>query len=136
MNVISDPTIITPSKNHSHHLKLSTFIVYSRSPSFRDLNFMILTTGSDYECMLSCFSCVQLFVIPWTLAHQAPLSMGFPRQEYWNGLPCPSPGDLPDPGIKPASPESPALAGGVLYRYHHLGTYKCLYNLSFSGDLH
>ena len=44
----------------------------------------------------------------WTVAHQAPLSMGFPRQEYWNVLPFPSPGDLPDPGIKP---ESPALAG-------------------------
>ena len=42
---------------------------------------------------------------------QAPLSMGFPRQEYWSGLPCPPPGDLPDPGIKSASPVSPALAG-------------------------
>ena len=40
----------------------------------------------------------------WTVAHQAPLSMGFPRQEYWSGLPFPSPGDLPDPGIKPGSP--------------------------------
>ena len=43
-------------------------------------------------------------VIPWTLAYQAPLSMGFSRQEYWSGLPFPSPGDLPDPGIKPRSP--------------------------------
>ena len=41
---------------------------------------------------------------PWTVAHQAPVSMGFSRQEYWSGLPCPSPGDLPDPGIKPQSP--------------------------------
>ena len=40
---------------------------------------------------------------PWTVAHQAPPSMGFPRQEYWSGLPCPSPGDLPNPGIKPMS---------------------------------
>ena len=48
------------------------------------------------------------FAIPWTLAHPAPLSMDFPRQEYWSGLPCPPPGDLPDPGIQPASP---ALAG-------------------------
>ena len=46
---------------------------------------------------------------PWTVVCQAPLSMGFPRQEYWSGLPFPSPGHLPDPGIKPASP---ALAGG------------------------
>ena len=51
-------------------------------------------------------------VIPWTVAHQAPLSLGFPRQEYWSGLPCPPPGDLPDPGIEPSSHTSPALAGG------------------------
>ena len=46
---------------------------------------------------------VQLFVTPWTVAHQAPPSMGFSRQEYWSGLPFPSPGDLPNPGIKPRS---------------------------------
>ena len=62
--------------------------------------------------MLSCFSHVQLFAILWTVARQVPLSMGLSRQEYWNGLSCPSPGDLPDPGIKPASLTSPALAGG------------------------
>ena len=45
----------------------------------------------------------------WTIGCQAPLSVGFPRQEYWNGLPFPSPGDLPDPGIEPASPVSPVL---------------------------
>ena len=49
-------------------------------------------------------SCVQLFGTPWTVAYQAPQSMEFPRQEYWNGLPFPSPGDLPDPGIEPRSP--------------------------------
>ena len=49
-------------------------------------------------------SCVQLFATSWTLAHQAPLSMGFSRQEYWSGLPFPSPGDLPNPRIKPRSP--------------------------------
>ena len=47
----------------------------------------------------------------WTVAHQAPLSMGVSRQEYWSGLPCPPPGDLPDPGIEPVSLASPALAG-------------------------
>ena len=56
--------------------------------------------------------CVPLFVIPGTVACQAPLSMGFSRQEYWSGLPCPLPGDLPDPGIKSMSLMSPALAGG------------------------
>ena len=47
---------------------------------------------------------VQLFAIPWTVAYQALLSMGFSRQEYWSGLPCASPGDLPDPGTEPESP--------------------------------
>ena len=53
---------------------------------------------------VSVLSHVQFFAIPWTVARQTPLSMGFPRQEYWSGLPFPSPGDLPDPGIKPVSP--------------------------------
>ena len=47
---------------------------------------------------------VRLFATPWTVAHQASLSMGFSRQEHWSGLPFPSPGDLPDPGIEPRSP--------------------------------
>ena len=50
------------------------------------------------------FSRVQLFATPWTVAHQAPPSMEFSRQEYWSGLPFPSPGDLPNPGIEPGSP--------------------------------
>ena len=59
--------------------------------------------------MLSCFSHVRLFATLWTAARQAPLSMGFSRQEYWRGLPCPPLGDLPEPGMEPVSP---ALAGG------------------------
>ena len=55
-------------------------------------------------CMLSCFSHVQLLATLWTVAHQAPLSMRFSRQEYQSGLPCPPPGDIPHPGIKPTSP--------------------------------
>ena len=47
---------------------------------------------------------VRLFATPWTVAHQAPLSMGFSKQQYWSGVPFPSPGNLPDPGIKPRSP--------------------------------
>ena len=57
-------------------------------------------------------SCVRLFVTPWTVAHQSPLFMGFPREEYWSGLPFPSLGDLPDPEVEPMSLASPALAGG------------------------
>ena len=52
---------------------------------------------------------VQPFVTPLTVAHKAPMSMGFPRQEYWSGWPFPPPGDLPDPGIEPTLPASPAL---------------------------
>ena len=48
--------------------------------------------------------CVQLFVTPWTVAYQAPPSMGFSRQDNWSGLPCPPPGNLPDPGMEPGSP--------------------------------
>ena len=68
-------------------------------------------------CMLSC---VWLFATPWTVAHQAPLSMVFSRQEYWSGLPFPIPGNLPEPGVEPASP-SPALAGGFVY---HCATWE------------
>ena len=63
-------------------------------------------------CILSHFSHVQLFVTLGTVAHLASLSTGFSRQEYWRGLPCPSPGDLPNTGIGPASLMSTALAGG------------------------
>ena len=64
-----------------------------------------------YVCVFVCaqlLSPVRLFVTPWTVAHQAPLSMGFPRQEYWSGLLFPPPGNLSDSTIKPMSP---ALAG-------------------------
>ena len=54
--------------------------------------------------LLRHFSHVRLRVALWTVAHQAPLSMGFSRQEYWGGFPCPPPGDLPNPGIEPGSP--------------------------------
>ena len=62
-----------------------------------------------HACMLSHFSHVRLFVTLWTVACQAPLSMGFSRQEYWNELPCPPPGEIPDPGTKSISLVSPAL---------------------------
>ena len=62
-------------------------------------------------CTPSHFSRVRLFETLWTVTHQAPLSVGFPRQEYWSGLPFPSPENLPNSGIEPLSPASPALAG-------------------------
>ena len=75
----------------------------------------VLTTNSlssfACACMLSRLSRIRLFVTPWTLTCQAPLSMGFSRQEYWSGLLWPPSGDLSDSGSEPVSPTSPALAG-------------------------
>ena len=59
---------------------------------------------ASWKVKVKSHSRVQLFVALWTVAHQPPLALGFSRQEYWSGLPVPSPGDLPDPGIKPGSP--------------------------------
>ena len=67
---------------------------------------------TQYRAVLSHFSCAWLCVTLWAIACQAPLSMGFSRQEYQNGLPCPPQGDLPDPRIEFMSLKSPALAGG------------------------
>ena len=64
--------------------------------------------------MLSHFSCVQLFVTQWTVTYQAPLSMGFPRQEYWSGWPCSPPGNLPGPGMEFTFAVSPALQADSL----------------------
>ena len=90
-----------------------TCAVVQRSPyGFHTASSCFWDTTSDGKrlcmCMVSHFSPVRLFVTPWTVAHRVPLSTGFPRQEYWSGLPFPSPGDLPAPGTEPASP---ALAG-------------------------
>ena len=71
---------------------LFTFLPYAKTPS-------LSLKWSEVKSL----SRVRLFATPWTVACQAPLSMGFSRQEYWSGLPFPSPGDLPDPGIEPGS---------------------------------
>ena len=68
--------------------------------TFYDLKYIL-----EGECELSGFNCVQFFETPWTVAHQGPISMVFPKQEYWSGLPFPPLGDLPGPGIEPASSE-------------------------------
>ena len=66
---------------------------------------------TGFACVLSLSSCVRLFVTSGLGAHQVPLSVGFSRQEYWRGLSCSPPGDLPDPGTEPQSLVSPVLAG-------------------------
>ena len=67
-----------------------------------------------HACLLSHFSHIQLFETLWNVAHQALLSVGFSRQEYWSGLPCPAPGYIPDPGVEPASLMFPALQADSL----------------------
>ena len=79
---------------------------------------MVLTS------MLSRISHAWLFLTLWTTAHQAPLSMGYSRQEYWNVLPCPPPGDLPDAGIEPSSHYVSCIGRQVLYPLSHLGILK------------
>ena len=82
------------------------------SISFKDYDGILGCYNKRHmcACMLSCFSCVWLFEKLWTIAHQANLSMGFLRQEYWSGLPFPPPGDLPNPGIQPMTLTLPTLA--------------------------
>ena len=80
---------------------------------------------------------VQLFVIHRTVACQVPLSMRFPRQEHWSGLPCPPPGDLPSPGTEPASLVSPALQADSLPTVppRVTGVNKCTYSQGWFGEL-
>ena len=113
-NVFDTPSIF-PTVLHESHWPWKTGILYYSSKCLPTIHRSFFATriqsSSSGVCVLRRFSFVWLFVIPWTVASQAPLSMGFSRQEYWNGLPCPPPGDLPDPGIEPGSLTSPALAG-------------------------
>ena len=105
-------------------LYICVCMYFSSSDSFP----LIIQYGVFVPCgilllLLSSFSHGRLCATPWTAAHQDPLSMGFSRQEYWSGVPCPSPGDLPDPGTEPGSPAVQAIgrahcmlmAGSLLY---------------------
>ena len=79
-----------------------------------------------HACVLSHFRCVQLFATSWTVAHQISLSMGFCRQEYWSGLPCPPPGDLPSQGLNLLLFRLLHWQVG-LYHYCHLGAHVQMY---------
>ena len=110
-----------PVLNHRNVLRFIHVVCVSRWSFFISECYFIIRI--DYSlftrvvdtCAASVrsrFACVQLCVTLWTVAHKPPLSMGFSRQEHWSGLPCRPPGDLPQPGIKPASLMCPALASG------------------------
>ena len=90
-NLLSEVTLVAWSQPWWEYLYLGNWKML-----YIYINAMCLCASS--------LSRVRLFATPWTVAHQTPLSMGFSKQEYWNGLPCPPPGDLPNPGIEPRSP--------------------------------
>ena len=97
-------------------INLDILSSYSRQPQCPSVN----PTSSIHmhSCVLSCFCCVQLSGTLWTVAYQAPLSMGFSREEFWSGLPCPPSCDLPDSGLEPTSPAAPVLQVGFLLKSH------------------
>ena len=102
--------------NHSPYSQILIQLKLDKPPGFhiRGLN------KPPRKPVLSSFGCVGFSVTPWTVAHQAPLSTGFFRLEYWSGLSFPPPGDLPNPGIEPLSLLSPAVQ--ILYPLSHLGS--------------
>ena len=88
----------------SHWCHILSQYTYVIAMSFTILYLLCSKLGSlKKQVKVKSLGRVRLFATPWTVAHQAPLSMGFSRHEYWSGLPSPSPGDLPDPGIEPRS---------------------------------
>ena len=114
----------TAAKAHTHTHSHSIMPPFPTSPTpppgktrcetplpRKPLHRLYRSLASPCACLLSRFNHVRLFATPWTVACQAPLSMGFSRQEHWSGLPCPPPGNLPNPGIEPSSLMSPALVG-------------------------
>ena len=110
---------ISPFDNPDSFQYIPSFFpksLWMGSYSFQSNDFCLMISDKDQNRLHVCacaqlLSGVQLFVAPETVAHQAPLSMEFSRQEYWCGLPLPAPGDLPDPGIELPSLASPPLAG-------------------------
>ena len=102
--------------------------LFSHIGHYRVLSRVLYTT----QLCRAVLSHVRLSATPWTAAFQAPLSVEFSRQEYWSGLPCPPPGDLPNPGIKPRSP----TLQQILYQLSHQGNpYKEIKDTKKSSDL-
>ena len=108
-------------------------------PKFESKQEAIQQVKGKTNCgarVLSCFSRARLFATLWTVAHQAPLSIGFFGQEHWSGLPCPPSGDLPDPGNEPVSFISPALAGRVFTNITTCDYFYCFLKLCCTGDMY
>ena len=107
------------SEREKHHILMHVYGIWKNGidelvcRAARDSENRLMDIAREGE-KIKLLSRAWLFVAPWTIAHQASLSMEFPRQEYWSWLPFPTPGDLPDPRIKLVSLTSPALAGKFL----------------------
>ena len=102
--VASETDSLSPAQDKPHEIPDQPLPSPGRSFYFHENTRVPWTTSRDKKVEVKSFSRVQLSVTPWTVAHQAPPSLGFSRQEYWSGLPFRSPGDLPNPGIEPRSP--------------------------------
>ena len=102
----------TPVTQHTEQTLLSSQIYNGLNQSGYQSEACLIFANKLDDDEILVLSLVRLFVTPWTIAHQAPLFIIFPRQEPWRGLPFPSPGGLPDPGSKPSPVQSAALAGG------------------------
>ena len=98
----------TADSDCSHEIKrcslLGRKVMTNLDSTLKSRDITLSTKVRLVKVKVKSLSRVRLFATPWTVAYQAPLSMGFSRQKYWNGLPFPSPGDLPYPGIEPGSP--------------------------------
>ena len=102
------PTEVYRPKIRNHFHFSSKYMEMTQGLVYSELICRALHCSAGLLTVVQSLSCVWLFVTPWTVARQAPLSMRFSRQEYWSGLPFPSPGDLHDPGIELACPTLPA----------------------------
>ena len=103
--------LVILTQSHTNWRKISHLLLPPSHTSFYTKCLLRLCSDGCVCVCAQSVSHVQLFSTPWTVSHEAPLSMEFSRQEYWSRLPFPTPGDLPDLGIKPMSLAFPALAG-------------------------
>ena len=111
--VLLHPTSYIQQFHRNHHNFFTLQRQYQSSKQFTSAcdflgAYKYFSKNCETTLLMLLFSCLvssDSFVISWTVAHQTPLSMGFPRHEYWSALPFPSPGDLPDPGTEPISPQ-------------------------------
>ena len=101
VKMCSASSVIVQSLSRIRVLATPRSVAHQASLSFIISQSLLKLTSNEWVKLLSR---IRLFATPWTVAHQAPPSMAFSRQDSWSGLPFPSPGDLPDPGIKPGSP--------------------------------